>query len=227
MSLGTNALGEAPLGAAADASAFVSVDIAATVPIAAAQSLAHGINLDSVATIPVTADLALEFTSPNIDIDIAASIPVVAAAEAVHGVAVSGVASVPITAEMSAAHGVSVAAVATVSVQALQNSVHGVALDSIAAISVSAAADITVERYELRGEVRLSGVLVNRRVRAYLRSSGVLLGEADTAVGRFRVHTGFAASECYVTPIDMTDGATDWLPPTANRITSVLAMDTA
>lgn len=85
----------------------------------------------------------------------------------------------------------------------------------------------TVLRYELRGEVRLSGILVNRRVRAYSRATGALLGEADTVVGRFHVPAGFAAAECYVTPIDLTEGANDWLPPTANRITSVLADDTA
>lgn len=89
------------------------------------------------------------------------------------------------------------------------------------------AALATVLRYELRGEVRLSGVLVNRRVRAYLRSTGALLGEVDTAVGRFCVPVGFAPAECYVIPIDLSEGATDWLPPTANRLLSVLALDTA
>lgn len=211
----------------ARASTTVNIDIAATIPVAAAQSLAHGLALDGVASVPVTAAMGLEYTTVDIDIDVAASVTVTAAANVVQGVAVAGVASIPVTADLSAAHGVSVAAVATVPVTALQSVVHGVALDGIAAISLSAASDITVERYELRGEVRLSGVLVNRRVRAYLRSSGALLGEADTSVGRFRVHTGFAPVECYVTPIDMSEGATDWLPPTANRITSVLADDTA
>lgn len=82
-------------------------------------------------------------------------------------------------------------------------------------------------RHELRGEVRLGGVLVNRRVRAYARDTGALLGEADTVAGKFRVHAGFAAIECYATPIDLSPGATDWLPPTANRILAVLASDTA
>jgi hypothetical protein len=80
-------------------------------------------------------------------------------------------------------------------------------------------------RYELRGEVRLGGVLVNRRVRGYLRSSGALLGQADTVAGKFQVHAGFAEAECYVTPIDLDPDATDWLPPTANRVLSVLAED--
>lgn len=217
----------APYGAEALPSVAATIDIAAAVPVVAAQTLAHGFTLAGVASVPVTASMALEYTTVDIDIDITASVPVIAASEVAHGVAVAGVASVPITADLSGAHGVSVAAVATVPVQALQNAVHGVALDTIAAIGVSAVADITVARYELRGEVRLGGVLVNRRVRAYSRASGALLGEADTSVGRFRVHTGFVAVECYATSIDLDAAATDWLPPTANRITSVLALDTA
>lgn len=80
-------------------------------------------------------------------------------------------------------------------------------------------------RYELRGEVRLQGVLVNRRVRAYSRTTGVLLGQTDTVAGQFSVYAGFAPHECYITPIDLSDNATDWLPPTANRLVPVLVED--
>jgi hypothetical protein len=171
--------------------------------------------------------MSLDYTSVIIDIDIAASIPVLAAAELVHGVAGSWVATIPIIAELSAGHGVALAIVANVPVTALQDIAHGVALEGVASIPMGAALSLVHERYELRGEVRLSGILVNRRVRAYSRSSGVLLGEADTVIGKFRVPTGFTPVECYVTPIDLDGSATDWLPPTANRITSVLALDTA
>ena len=82
-----------------------------------------------------------------------------------------------------------------------------------------------VERYELKGEVRQSGVLINRRVRAYRRDSGVLANEGNTVGGRFRLHTGFAAAEYYVVPINLADDAADWAPPCANRLLSVLAMD--
>jgi len=82
-----------------------------------------------------------------------------------------------------------------------------------------------VERYELKGEVRLSAVLVNRRVRAYRRDTGALINEGDTVAGRFRLHTGFAAAEYYVIPIDLAAGAADWAPPCANRLVSVLAQD--
>lgn len=75
--------------------------------------------------------------------------------------------------------------------------------------------------------MRLSGILVNRRVRAYSRASGSLLGEADTVIGKFRVPTGFVPTECYITPIDLDASATDWLATTANRITSELASGSA
>jgi len=96
-----------------------------------------------------------------------------------------------------------------------------------AAIPITAAGAAVHQRYELRGEVRLGGVLVNRRVRAYSRDTGELLGQADTVAGKFRVHAGFAAIECYAVPIHLDAAATDWLPPTANRILAVLASDTA
>lgn len=102
---------------------------------------------------------------------------------------------------------------------------HGVAGAGSMVFDFVPAAVAVHPRYELRGEVRLAGVLVNRRVRAYLRSSGAMVGEADTVAGRFAIHAGFAEAEHYVTPIDLDDDATDWLPPTANRVLSVLAED--
>lgn len=83
----------------------------------------------------------------------------------------------------------------------------------------------TVVRFELRGEVRDQGVLVNRRVRAYRRGTGALVAESDTIVGAFRVPVGFAADEYYLVPINLDAAATDFAPPCANRVTSVLAMD--
>lgn len=205
----------------------ILIDVAATVPVTAAQSLVQGIALSGVASIAVTAAMSLDFTSPIIDITLAASVSVGAASDVAHGVAVSGVATIPVTVEMGAVHGVSVAATATIPVTAVQNMVHGVAVDGIASVALAAAASIEVTRYELRGEVRLGGVLVNRRVRAYQRASGALVGEVDTVIGKFALHTGFAPAEHYITPIDLDAGATDWSPPTANRIMSVLALDTA
>ncbi len=80
-------------------------------------------------------------------------------------------------------------------------------------------------RYELRGVVKVGEVLVNRRVRAYLRSSGALVGEVDTVAGAFAIPAGLVEAEHYVIPIDLADEAVDWLPPTANRVLSKIAMD--
>ena len=204
-----------------------TIDIAASIPVVAAQAAAHGIGLDSVASVPVTADMALEHTAIDVDITLLATVPVTAAFDIAHGVVADSVASIPITAELAAVHGVALAATAVIAVTALQNIAHGVAVDGIASVALAAAASIEVERYELRGEVRLGGVLVNRRVRAYQRLSGAMIGEVDTVIGKFALHTGFEPMECYITPIDLTEGATDWSPPTANRIMSVLALDTA
>lgn len=85
----------------------------------------------------------------------------------------------------------------------------------------------TVVRYELRGEVRDQGVLVNRRVRAYRRDTGALVAEADTAVGAFVLPVGFSPAEHYLVPINLDAAAADYSPPTANRVTPVLAMDPA
>ena len=82
-------------------------------------------------------------------------------------------------------------------------------------------------RYELRGQVRLAGNPVERRVRAYARSTGALLGQGDTTGGFFRIPAGFAEIECTVLPIDLATDATDYEPPTANRVLCVLAEDDA
>lgn len=143
--------------------------------------------------------------------------------------AITLAAVVPLVAAMALGHdGVVVesAIAATVSITAALSLAHGVSANIAATVPIIATASLTVERYELKGEVRIGGMLVERRVRAYLRSTGVLVAEADTAVGKFNLPTGFGPQEYYVTPIDLGADATDWLPPTANRVTSVLASDT-
>lgn len=143
---------------------------------------------------------------PAVEGSIAASIPIVAAIDVVHGVSASVAGVVPVGAAVAGAHGVNSTLVGTIGVVA-----------SIAAVH---------ERYELSGEVRLAGVLVNRRVRAYRRSDGAFVAEADTVAGKFKVPAGFLATvEHYVVPIYLDDAATDWSPPTANRVLPVLAMD--
>lgn len=99
---------------------------------------------------------------------------------------------------------------------------HGIAATGAGGFGFTGAGVAVHPRYEVRGEVRLGGILVNRLVRCYQRSTGALLGQADTVAGLYAVHAGFDASEVYVTAIDTADDATDWLPPTANRLVPVL-----
>ncbi len=136
-----------------------------------------------------------------------------------------GVGTLSFTGAGAAAHGIAGTAAGVLSFAGAGTAAHGIAGAGAGALGFAGAAVAVHPRYELRGEVRLSGVLVNRRVRAYLRSSGAMVGEADTVAGRFAIHAGFALAEHYVTPIDLDDDATDWLPPTANRVLSVLAED--
>lgn len=131
-----------------------------------------------------------------------------------------------------AAHGVGVIGIAGSGVVTVTSAivsgvgVRGVAGQGAVAFSqFSAIGSGIVERYELKGEVRQSGVLINRRVRAYRLDTGALVNEGDTVAGRFRLHTGFASAEYYVIPLDLADNAADWTPPCANRLVSVLAMD--
>lgn len=103
---------------------------------------------------------------------------------------------------------------------------HGVSFTGAPTIAPLAAVGALLHpRYSVKGEVRNAGVLVNRTVRAYLRDTGELVGSQFTSVGRFDIHTGFAEHEYYVMPIDLDSGADDFIPPVANRVLSVLAVD--
>lgn len=137
----------------------------------------------------------------------------------------NGAATLDATAAAAGAHGVAGAAAASLSFSTAAAAAHGVAGAGAASLTFTPAAVATHERYELRGEVRETGVLVDRRVRVYLRSTGALVAEADTVVGAFSIHTGFAAAEHYLVPINLDAAATDWAPPVANRVLSVLAQD--
>lgn len=137
----------------------------------------------------------------------------------------TGDVTLSIAAAASGAHGVSGTCDVTLSIAAAASGAHGVSGTGSATLTVTPAAAGVHTRYELRGEVRQGGILVNRRVRAYLRSTGALVGEGDTVAGLFHLHTGFAEAEHYVVPIHLDATATDWLPPVANRVLSVLAQD--
>ena len=199
-----------PAAGYADASfapASFDATIAVVIPVVASVDLVHGVAALFAAGIPVVAAIDAEHATIAIDVDIAASVPVAAAIDSAHGVAAGFAAVVPVAAVLSVAHG-----------QA--GSVSGL-------IGVAASIAAVHERYEVRGEVRLGGVLVNRRVRCSKRATGELMGQADTVAGVYRVHAGFDEADVYVTAIDMAEAATDWIPPTANRLVPVLASDTA
>lgn len=219
-----------PAGNAANFSwvpAEALVDVVALVPIAASLGLAHGVAGGIAAQVPIAAALDIEYTSLGASVDIAALVPIAAAAAGDVGISAALLATVPIVAALDLAHGVVATVSAHVTITAAAVGAHGVTGGIVAALPIVAALDMLVPRYELRGEVRLGGVLVNRRVRAYLRGTGAMVGEADTVAGKFALHAGFAAAEHYITPVDLSAGATDWLPPTANRVVSVLALDAA
>ena len=204
-------LGFHPLGYRAisetDAAPATGAAIAATINISTGVAMAHGVSVAMVARVPVVASVDAEHTTIDVDVDIAAVVPVAASVSVAHGVAAGVAAVVPVSVALSADHGIVGAANGAISVSA-----------SLAALHL---------RYEVRGEVRLGGVLVNRRVRCSKRSTGELMGQADTVAGVYRVHAGFDDAEVYVTAIDMAEAATDWIPPTANRLVPVLADDAA
>lgn len=103
---------------------------------------------------------------------------------------------------------------------------HGVAGSCECSIGFSVEGEAVHVRYDLKGEVRFGGALVNRRVRAYRRSDGALVAERDTIAGSFVIPVGFVEDEFYILPINMATDADDFAPPCSNRVTSILAMDT-
>lgn len=139
----------------------------------------------------------------------------------------NGAALIDTTGEAHGTHGVRGHGSATIEITAEAHGKHGVRAHAEALIDITASAHGTVVRYELKGEVRSQGILVNRLVRAYRRDTGELVGEASTIAGKFRMHVGFAEREHYIVPLDPAAEAVDWSPPCANRVLSILAQDAA
>lgn len=127
--------------------------------------------------------------------------------------------------EVTASHGIAGGFIALLDVSGDLLATHGVAGAMASTLTLSGGAIAVHPRYELRGVVQDAGVPVDRRVRAYRRSTGALAGEADTVSGAFTITVGFALDEYYLVPIDMANDAVDWAPPAANRVLSVLVAD--
>ena len=149
------------------------------------------------------------------------------AGTAEHTSAGVGAGMLPFTGSATASHGIAGAAAGALAFTGSGAAAHGVSATGAGAIGFTGTCAALHLRYEVRGEVRLGGVLVNRRVRCYKRSTGDLTGQADTVAGLYRVHAGFDDAEVTTMAIDLAEGATDWIPPTANRLVPVLADDTA
>ena len=197
---------------------------AITLPVTVAGAGTHAVGGAGAITLPIAvAGAGVHYTGGAG----AVTLPISVAGAGTHGVGGSISIALPISVAGAGAQGVAGAGAIRLGISVAGSGAHGVAGAGSVSVPITVAGVAVHQRYELRGEVRLGGVLVNRRVRAYSRDTGVLLGEADTIAGKFRVHAGFAEIECYATPIDLSPGAVDWLPPTANRILAVLASDTA
>lgn len=198
--------------------------------VTAAGTVAHGISVVGAATLgPITADGEIEIADPAVVVVGAAVLgEVVAAGVVAHGVSLAGAAALgPVVADGQVAHGVAITGAATLGpVTALGTMAHGISVAGAATLGAIAASGAVMHpRYSLKGEVRDGGVLVNRLVRAYRLDTGALVGEQTTTAGRFDMHAGFAEREHYILPLDMSEGATDWTPPTANHVLSELAVD--
>jgi hypothetical protein len=219
--LSETALSELPGGAPSSVTGTSAITLDSTAAAAAVHSVA-GVG---AATLDSTAAATGSYTLITATGTGAVTLDSTADAAAAHGVSGAGAATLDSTPLADSAHGVGVAGAATTSFSVAADAAHGVAAAGTTTSTFSAAAVAVHLRYELRGEVRLAGILVNRRVRAYLRDDGSLVGEADTVAGKFKIHSGFEEVEHYTVAIDLDPDATDWKPPIANRVLSVLAQD--
>lgn len=209
----------APTGATAVGNAPLS--------LGASGVASHGVAALGAVALAFGASGVVEHLAPDVVGVGSAQLPLAGSGVASHGVSSAGAALLALGADSVAAHGVSAAGVGALQLGAAGIGAHGVAGSADAELGLSGAGVGTVVRFELRGEVRDQGVLVNRRVRAYSRSTGALVAEADTVAGVFALPVGFVADEFYLVPVNLDPAATDYAPPCANRVSSVLAMDAA
>ena len=199
-----------PAGDAANASwaaTGVTATCAGALGFTGAAAVAHGVAVVAAGTLAFTGAATVEHSSVVVECVAEGALDFTGAASAAHGIAVQAAGTLAFTGAGAAAHGIAATCAGTLGFTGACAALH--------------------LRYEVRGEVRLGGVLVNRRVRCSKRATGELMGQADTVAGVYRVHAGFDEAEVYVTAIDLAEAATDWIPPTANRLVPVLASDTA
>lgn len=134
-------------------------------------------------------------------------------------------AALSIDSDLDVRHGVTGAMSADLDIGADVALAHGVAGAFSTSLSIDGSAALLHPRFRLHGQVKDNGVLVDRRVRAYRRSTGALVAEVDTVDGEFELSVGYSVDEFYLVPIDLDNAASDWRPPVANRVLSVLVSD--
>lgn len=181
-----------------------------SVPITAAGLGSHGVRGTGSAAVSVSASGSGEFVTPSFVVG-------------------NGAVNCTLFAEGYGSHGVRGDGASTYSLNLSAVGVgrSGVRGGGSALLGVTANSIGEHTRYEVRGSVRESeeGILLVRRVRVYDRLSGVLVGQQDSASGRFHVHCGLEPAEYTIMVIDLSEGAEDFIPPVTNRVSSVLAMD--
>lgn len=204
-------------------------DAFGAVPLIGGVTARHGVRAVASGAVPLAGGALAETENTAAIGNAAGAVPLAGAATARHGVRATADGHLPITLSGSATarHGVRAVLSGSVPLAGGAAARHGVRGVAAGGVSLGGSVASTHVRYEVRGEVRLTegGLLVQRRVRVYSRETGALVGQGDSVGGYFQVPCDLAPAEYVILPIDLSESATDFAPPVANRVTSVLARD--
>lgn len=204
-------------------------DAFGAVPLLGGVTARHGVRAVASGAVPLAGGALAETENTAAIGNAAGAVPLAGAATARHGVRATADGHLPITLSGSgtARHGVRAVLSGSVPLAGGAAARHGVRAAAAGGVSLGGSVASTHIRYEVRGEVRLTegGLLVQRRVRVYSRETGALVGQGDSVGGYFQVACDLAPAEYVILPIDLSESATDFAPPVANRVTSVLARD--
>jgi len=204
-------------------------DAFGAVPLLGGVVARHGVRAVASGTVPLAGGALAETENTAAIGNAAGAVPLAGAATARHGVRATADGHLPITLSgiATARHGVRAVLSGGVPLAGGAMARHGVRGVAAGGVSLGGSVASTHVRYEVRGEVRLTegGLLVQRRVRVYSRETGALVGHGDSVGGYFQVPCDLDPAEYVILPIDLSESATDFAPPVANRVTSVLARD--
>ena len=204
-------------------------DAFGAVPLLGGITARHGVRAVASGAVPLAGGALAETENTAAIGNAAGAVPLAGAATVRHGVRATADGHLPITLSGSATvrHGARAVLSGGVPLAGGAMARHGVRGVAAGGVSLGGSVASTHIRYEVRGEVRLTegGLLVQRRVRVYSRETGALVGQGDSVGGYFQVPCDLAPAEYVILPIDLSESATDFAPPVANRVTSVLARD--